>query len=183
MKKNTIFFTTLLSIFAFNSEAQQFNFTSPGAGTWTVPNGVDMITVYCWGAGGAGGNAKNLGASWTFNATAGSGGSGGFNKIVNYAVVPGQTISYQIGAGGQYDPNYQSTNPGGGAGGAPSMSGAGAGASSAPQFNVVGNSGVNQLAGIMANNEQTPVKAYVVPSDVTTGQSLDRNIIRNASLG
>jgi hypothetical protein len=78
---------------------------------------------------------------------------------------------------------------GGGAGGgaAPSMAGGSAGggaaAGSAPQFNVVGNSGVNQLAGIMATNEQTPVKAYVVPSDVTTGQSLDRNIIKNASLG
>jgi len=72
---------------------------------------------------------------------------------------------------------------GGGGGAAPSMSGAGAGGGAAPQFNVVGNSGVNQLAGIMATNEQTPVKAYVVPSDVTTGQSLDRNIIRNASLG
>jgi flagellar biosynthesis protein FliQ len=68
---------------------------------------------------------------------------------------------------------------GGGGGNVPS----GGGAPSAPQFNVVGNSGVNQLAGIMATNEQTPVKAYVVPSDVTTGQSLDRNIIRNASLG
>lgn len=72
----------------------------------------------------------------------------------------------------------------GGGGAAPSMSGGGAvGGGSAPQFNVVGNSGVNQLAGIMATNEQTPVKAYVVPSDVTSGQSLDRNIIRNASLG
>jgi flagellar biosynthesis protein FliQ len=74
---------------------------------------------------------------------------------------------------------------GGGGGAAPSMAGAGGGGGggAAPQFNVVGNSGVNQLAGIMATNEQTPVKAYVVPSDVTTGQSLDRNIIRNASLG
>jgi len=71
--------------------------------------------------------------------------------------------------------------PGGGGGGGNVPSGGGA--PSAPQFNVVGNSGVNQLAGIMATNEQTPVKAYVVPSDVTTGQSLDRNIIRNASLG
>jgi hypothetical protein len=68
---------------------------------------------------------------------------------------------------------------GGGGGGVPS----GGSTPSAPQFNVVGNSGVNQLAGIMATNEQTPVKAYVVPSDVTSGQSLDRNIIRNASLG
>ena len=78
-----------------------------------------------------------------------------------------------------------SITSGGGSGGAPSMAGGGGGAGNgaAPQFNVVGNSGVNQLAGIMATNEQTPVKAYVVPSDVTTGQSLDRNIIRNASLG
>lgn len=72
---------------------------------------------------------------------------------------------------------------GSGAGGAGGGAGGAGGGGAAPQFNVVGNSGVNQLAGIMANNEQTPVKAYVVPSDVTTGQSLDRNIIRNASLG
>ena len=72
--------------------------------------------------------------------------------------------------------------PGGGGGGGGNVP-SGGGAPSAPQFNVVGNSGVNQLAGIMATNENAPVKAYVVPSDVTTGQSLDRNIIRNASLG
>jgi chemotaxis protein histidine kinase CheA len=71
--------------------------------------------------------------------------------------------------------------PGGGGGGGNVPSGGGA--PSAPQFNVVGNSGVNQLADVMNTQQQTPVKAYVVPSDVTTGQSLDRNIIRNASLG
>lgn len=72
---------------------------------------------------------------------------------------------------------------GGGSGGAtPSVPSEGGGAAT-PNFNVVGNSGVNQLAGVLSNREQTPVKAYVVPSDVTTGQSLDRNIIRNASLG
>jgi hypothetical protein len=71
---------------------------------------------------------------------------------------------------------------GGGAGSAPSGGGATGGGAS-PQFNVVGNSGVNQLADVMNTQQQTPVKAYVVPSDVTTGQSLDRNIIRNASLG
>jgi hypothetical protein len=72
---------------------------------------------------------------------------------------------------------------GGGGGAAPTMSGGGAAGGAAPQFNVVGNSGVNQLANVMSTQQQTPVKAYVVPSDVTTGQSLDRNIIRNASLG
>ena len=68
---------------------------------------------------------------------------------------------------------------GGGAGGAVMASAAPA----APSFNVVGSSGVNQLAGVMSGKENTPVKAFVVPSDVTSGQSLDRNIIRNASLG
>ena len=72
---------------------------------------------------------------------------------------------------------------GGGAGSAPSGGATGGGGGAAPQFNVVGNSGVNQLADVMNTQQQTPVKAYVVPSDVTTGQSLDRNIIRNASLG
>jgi hypothetical protein len=75
---------------------------------------------------------------------------------------------------------------GGGSGGGSSSGGGGGamGGGSAPQFNVVGNSGVNQLAGVMSTNQQQPpIKTYVVASDVTSGQSLDRNIIRNASLG
>lgn len=73
---------------------------------------------------------------------------------------------------------------GGSAGGGSTIPNAGgAGGSTPPQFSVVGNSGVNQLAGVLSNREQTPVKAYVVPSDVSTGQSLDRNVIKNASLG
>lgn len=75
---------------------------------------------------------------------------------------------------------------GGGGGSAPSLSAGisgGGGASSAPKFNVVGNSGVNQLAGVIAGKENTPVKAYVVAQDVTTGQGLNRNIIESATLG
>lgn len=48
----------------------------------------------------------------------------------------------------------------------------------APSFNVVGNSGINQLAQL----QQQPTKAYVVSGDVTTAQSLDRNRIENATL-
>ena len=47
-----------------------------------------------------------------------------------------------------------------------------------PNFNVVGNSGVNQLAQL----QQQPVQAYVVSGSVTTAQSLDRNRIENATL-
>lgn len=69
---------------------------------------------------------------------------------------------------------------GGGGGGAPSMGGISATAPS-PQFNVAGDAGVNQIATQLAN--QPPVKAYVVGKEVSTQQSLDRNIVKNATLG
>jgi len=66
--------------------------------------------------------------------------------------------------------------PGGGSSSAPATG-------AAPNFNVVGATGVNQLAGAISNREQAPVQAYVVANNVTTAQSLDRNIIRSATLG
>lgn len=47
------------------------------------------------------------------------------------------------------------------------------------------NSGENQIATTIANNqnEQPPIKAFVVSSDVTTAQNLDRNKINANSLG
>ena len=50
--------------------------------------------------------------------------------------------------------------------------------SASPSFNVVGNSGMNQLAQI----QQTPMQAYVVSGEVTSAQALDRNRIKNATL-
>lgn len=76
-----------------------------------------------------------------------------------------------------------------GGGGAPSgggqnMGGGGSGASSAaPNFNVVGASSTNQLAQTIGNKEAQPIKAYVVANDVTTQQSLDRNIVKSATIG
>ena len=67
-----------------------------------------------------------------------------------------------------------------------SVDGGGAGSgggqsASAPSFNVVQGTGTNQIAeGLQGSNE--PVKAFVVSSDVTTSQSLDRNIIDDASI-
>lgn len=65
-----------------------------------------------------------------------------------------------------------------------SVGGVGSGAGSnvpRPQFNVAGNAGVNQIASTLAN--QQPIKAYVVGKEVSTQQSLDRNIVKNATLG
>lgn len=75
--------------------------------------------------------------------------------------------------------------PGGGGGGSVSSSSSfGSGPSQAPNFNVVGNSGVNQLAQTLGGtSEQAPIQAYVVASNVTSAQSMNRNIVTNASLG
>ena len=54
--------------------------------------------------------------------------------------------------------------------------------SQAPAFNVVGMSGTNQIADVFASQNQKPVKAYVVANDVTTAQSLQRNIVKGAGI-
>ena len=51
-----------------------------------------------------------------------------------------------------------------------------------PAFNVVGASGTNQLADAIGSQSQEPVKAYVVSGDVTSAQSMDRNIVEGASI-
>jgi hypothetical protein len=70
---------------------------------------------------------------------------------------------------------------GGGGGGSMSTGGGGGVPSVAPVFNTIGGSPVNQLA--QAIGDQPPVQAFVVGSQVTSQQALDRNIIQNASLG
>lgn len=77
------------------------------------------------------------------------------------------------------------TPKGGSSGSAPAINGPSGGAANAtaaaPSFNVVGTSGQNQIA--QSIGSQAPVKAYVVSGDVTTAQSLDRNIVSTATLG
>ena len=52
----------------------------------------------------------------------------------------------------------------------------------APDFNVVGASGTNQLAEAISGAQNRPQRAYVVANDVTTAQGLDRNIVEGASI-
>jgi hypothetical protein len=52
----------------------------------------------------------------------------------------------------------------------------------APSFNVVGQGGTNQLAESIGSQQKQPIKAYVVSNDVTSAQSLERNIIESASI-
>ena len=68
----------------------------------------------------------------------------------------------------------------------PSVStGTGAGegsATQAPDFNVVGQSNVNQLAQLVQAQLDKPFKTYVVAKDVTTAQELERNRVSAATI-
>ena len=68
-----------------------------------------------------------------------------------------------------------------GGGSTPSISTPSA-ASQPPAFNIVGAGAGNQLAETIAGQSQRPVKAFVVSQDVTTAQSLERNIVDGASI-
>lgn len=71
------------------------------------------------------------------------------------------------------------------AGGAPGISTSSATASTAvqaPAFNVVGQSNVSQLADVVRGQLDRPVKTYVVASEVTTAQALERNRVSAASI-
>jgi len=53
----------------------------------------------------------------------------------------------------------------------------------APAFNVVGATQTSQLAQTIAGAEDKPLRAYVVASDVSTAQELERSTIEGASIG
>lgn len=72
---------------------------------------------------------------------------------------------------------------GDGGAGVSTPSSAGTSAPAAPSFNVVGNGGTNQIAQVMNKQGVAPFQAYVVASNVTSAQSLNRNIVSNATLG
>lgn len=96
-------------------------------------------------------------------------------KIASTAIVAAQGIANVSKIMAVKVPNAS----GSGGGSMPSAPGAAA----APSFNVVGNGGANQLAQVMSDKGMPPVQAYVVASNVTSAQSLNRNIVNNATLG
>lgn len=57
----------------------------------------------------------------------------------------------------------------------------GGGGVSAPSFNLVQGTGTNQIAEGLAT-QRRPLQAYVVASNVTSAQALDRNIVNGASI-
>jgi hypothetical protein len=71
---------------------------------------------------------------------------------------------------------------GGGGGSTPSITRPSAPTSAPPAFNIVGTGAGNQLAETIAGQNERPIKAFVTSQDVTTAQSLERNIVEGASI-
>lgn len=90
-----VFIISCLGNFSMAQITEIFN--TPGPGTWTVPCGVNFITVGVYGAGGGGGGSNT-------NSIGGGGGGSGAYVGNTYFVVPGQVFSYDVGQGGQGSP-------------------------------------------------------------------------------
>jgi len=99
------------------------------------------------------------------------------SAATSIATILAQAIPGLVGGGGGRGSSNIPTGGGGGGGSAPTME------SVPPAFNIVGASGTNQLADAIGGQTQQPTKAFVVASDVSTAQELDRNIIEGASIG
>ena len=62
------------------------------------------------------------------------------------------------------------------------MAAVGSASSTPPDMTSVSGTGTNQLAEVIANQNQQPIQTFVVASEVTTAQGLERNIIDGATL-
>jgi hypothetical protein len=70
-----------------------------------------------------------------------------------------------------------------GGGGSPSITNTLTQPAQPAQFNIVGQSNLNQLAQSIGSQFNQPVRAYVVGQDVTTAQQLERQRVRTATFG
>lgn len=110
--------------------------------------------------------------------------------VLKYSALPGgqalsaaEIVANKISAGIGIAANVVATSKALSAigGGGSASSSAVGGTAPQAQFNIVGQGPANRLAGTIANQEQQPLRAYVVGSDITSQQSLDRNKINNST--
>lgn len=74
----------------------QITYSTPGTYTWTCPPNVTSVQVEAWGGGGAGGGTGTAGVV----KTGGGGGGGAYAKSTGVIVIPGNSYTITVGAGG-----------------------------------------------------------------------------------
>lgn len=70
----------------------QYERTSAGSLTWTVPQGVRQISAICVGGGGRGGSGNS-----SYRYYGGGGGGGGASAYATFAVTPGERLTVSVG--------------------------------------------------------------------------------------
>ena len=103
-------------------------------------------------------------------------GAGTIARVVSYASTAASVIgniarAKQLLSSGNASSGGGSGSAGGGASAPPPP----------PQFNIVGQSGTNQLAQSIGAKQGQPIQAYVVGNEVTSQQALDRNRVQTAT--
>jgi hypothetical protein len=88
------------------------SFTTPGAHSWTVPDGITSVLVLITGGGGGGAGGGSITSGEGDAYTGGGGGGGGEILQANYVVTPGQTLNITVGGGGS--PGFADANGGDG---------------------------------------------------------------------
>lgn len=94
--RNTNSGSSLLTTGVLNSKSAS---GSTVTGSWTCPAGVYKIDVVCIGGGGGGGYGNASSTNYNFRVGGNGGGGGGLGWKRGISVIPGQSYSYQVGAG------------------------------------------------------------------------------------
>ena len=97
----------------FIGATQQHVGPSDKSHTWTVPDGVNSVSVVCIGGGGGGMVYAPSSANYTYWMSGGGGGA--LAWLNDYSVVPGSTITINVGKGGAWHNSFSpGTNQAGG---------------------------------------------------------------------
>ena len=138
--------------------------TTAGTTSWTCPEGVYMVYVTAQGGqgggGGGGGTSYELSGSKQYVYVGGGGGSGGLSPIITaiLPVIPGQTYSITVGAGGTE-----------GTGGTAGVGNAGGTTSAATAGSAGGNGGQTKFGSLLTVNGGNGGKGGAASKSIDTG--------------
>lgn len=103
-----IFLNKTLGAFVVGGQQE---YTTPGTYTFVAPSGVTSVCAVCVGGGGGGMYYNNSYSGYTYAMNGGSGGGLGWKN--NISVVPGNTYTVVVGAGGRQGAYSAGTTNGG----------------------------------------------------------------------
>lgn len=105
LERSGVFDTRTAQVYVGIPGQQEALFTKPGTYTWTCPANVTSVSVLCVGGGGGGGYGDSF---------SGGGSGGNLRYVNNISVVPGNSYTVVVGAGGLTGTSVSQTGTNGG---------------------------------------------------------------------